>query len=367
MSQLDEDADRQGLPTQVRARRHRGADRQHATDLRPHHVGRGGTTSSRATSHGPSRSRAPRPPRRASVPRGQDRGRFLAYADAQTIADIVLELFGQANSASRNCARDGDHQSRPTDAAAEHRTLPVGTKSSSGQRAAEQLRHRAGGPDPRRRRLIDTAWDIPSREGNIFLYDSSTPAGEGQSLLATLLETGGGGNRPAGRTVERPPERCRRRDADIARIEVSRFEPSRGPLQDPGQLQLARRHDRADRQPSASGSGQRRTQVRQAIDVADILNTLSPEPAAAADIGEGLSGIDFESAAPARTDRGQQTRSGLPTRSDEATDEAAEVSALVGKSRVVPNPAELLRPRDPRDEDALLGIIEDLDRPAGRS
>jgi general secretion pathway protein D len=121
-----------------------------------------------------------------------------------------------------------------------------------------------------------------------------------------------------------------------------------------------------------------------AVELAEILNALLAQSGAAATIRapeEGLSGIDFNVASTNGTSNTNAFTSGnnnpaggvagagqiqFPWQSGRAAGEdAAEVSALVGKSRVVPNAGQnsLLVLAPPEIQQSLSQIIEDLDKP----
>ena len=314
----------------------------------------------------------------------------LAYADAQTIADIVLELFSPNPNASgsRTARTTRTTQTRGrTPAASQNQELPqVGTSEQLQVSVLPQTNSVTVRAEPEIlndiRFLIDTAWDIPpSREGNIFrLYDLRyTDPVKVKNLLATLLETGGGGNnRPSGRTGGNAAAS----GADAAVADIFRIEayPDSNRL-----IVISKTPDNFDwldgmieqiDQPLSVGLPVNvELKHASAIDVADILNTLLAQ-AGGGGRGirlpeEGLSGIDFASAGGGEgggTNDGQQSEEiTFPWQSGRGGqgDEAAEVSALVGKSRVVPNPGQnsLLVLATPEIQEALLGIIEDLDRP----
>jgi general secretion pathway protein D len=121
-----------------------------------------------------------------------------------------------------------------------------------------------------------------------------------------------------------------------------------------------------------------------AVELAEILNALLAQSGATATIRapeEGLSGIDFNVASTNGTSNTNAFTSGnnnpagggaaegqiqFPWQSGRAAGEdAAEVSALVGKSRVVPNAGQnsLLVLAPPEIQQSLSQIIEDLDKP----
>ncbi len=310
----------------------------------------------------------------------------LAYADAQTVSDIVLELF----SPSPNSGSSGRGNTRaPTSrnqrgAQQSQQDLPqVGTSDQLQVSVLPQTNAITVRAEPEIltdiRYLIETAWDIPpSREGNIFrLYDLkyTDPVKVKTLLVALLEEGGGGGGQPAGRGGGGGSAGADAAVADIFRIEAY---PDSNRL-----IVISKTPDNFDwldsmieeiDQPLSVGMPVNiELKHASAIEVADILNALL---AAAGGGGrgiqapdEGLTGIDFDSA-------GGGGDTGTNDTSEEITfpwqsgrgangDESAEVSALVGKSRVVPNPGQnsLLVLATPEIQDALLSIINDLDRP----
>ncbi|MEE2972023.1 MAG: secretin N-terminal domain-containing protein [Planctomycetota bacterium] len=314
----------------------------------------------------------------------------LAYADAQTIADIVLELFspnpnsgGSRTSNARNTATRGRPQPNQGNQA-----LPqVGTSDQLQVSVLPQTNSVTVRAEPEIltdiRFLIETAWDVPpSREGTIFrLYDLRyTDPVKVKNLLGTLLETGsgGGGGRPAGRGGGNAAAG----GADAAVADIFRIEayPDSNRLvvisKTPDNFEwLDSMIEQIDQPLSVGLPVNVELKHASAIDVADILNTLLAQ-AGGGGRGirlpeEGLSGINFADAG-----GGEGGTTGTTQENEEITfpwqsgrgnsgDEAAEVSALVGKSRVVPNPGQnsLLVLATPEIQDAVLGIIEDLDRP----
>ena len=311
----------------------------------------------------------------------------LAYADAQTIADIVLDLFSPNPNASGGSRTTRPTQSRGrTPSPQQNQELPqVGTSKQLQVSVLPQTNSVTVRAEPEIlgdiRFLIETAWDIPpSREGNIFrLYDLRyTDPVKVKNLLATLLETGGGGtNRPSGRGGGNAAAS----GADAAVADIFRIEayPDSNRL-----IVISKTPDNFDwldgmieqiDQPLSVGLPVNvELKHASAIDVADILNTLLAQ-AGGGGRGirlpeEGLTGIDFESAGGGDgggTNAPQGEEITFPWQSGRGGqgDEAAEVSALVGKSRVVPNPGQnsLLVLATPEIQEALLGIIDDLDRP----
>jgi type II secretion system protein D len=307
----------------------------------------------------------------------------LAYADAQTIADIVLELFSpNPNSSGRTQSRAPTSRNQRGGQASPQELPQVGTSEQLQVSVLPQTNAVTVRAEPEILTdigyLIKTAWDIPpSREGNIFrLYDLKyTDPVKVKTLLVALLEEGGGGSAPAGRGGGAGSAGADAAVADIFRIEAY---PDSNRLvvisKTPDNFDwLDSMIDDIDQPLSVGMPVNVELKHASAIEVADILNALL---GAAGGGGrgiqapdEGLTGINFESA-------GGGSDGGTDTAGDEITfpwqsgrgangDESAEVSALVGKSRVVPNPGQnsLLVLATPEIQDALLKIIQDLDRP----
>ena len=308
----------------------------------------------------------------------------LAYADAQTVADIVLELFSpNPNSGGgRTQSRAPTSRNQRGNQNSQQELPQVGTSDQLQVSVLPQTNAVTVRAEPEIltdiRFLIETAWDIPpSREGNIFrLYDLRyTDPVKVKTLLVALLEEGGGGSAPAGRGGGGGSAGADAAVADIFRIEAY---PDSNRLivisKTPDNFDwLDSMIDEIDQPLSVGMPVNVELKHASAIEVADILNALL---GAAGGGGrgiqapdEGLTGINFESA-------GGGTDGGTAAAGDEITfpwqsgrgangEEAAEVSALVGKSRVVPNPGQnsLLVLATPEIQDALLKIIGDLDRP----
>ncbi|MAH66453.1 MAG: hypothetical protein CMJ27_08700 [Phycisphaerae bacterium] len=311
----------------------------------------------------------------------------LAYADAQTLADIVLELFSPSpngGSNARGNSRAPTSRNQRGGQQSQQDLPQVGTSDQLQVSVLPQTNAVTVRAEPEIltdiRFLIETAWDIPpSREGNIFrLYDLkyTDPVKVKTLLVALLEEGGGGGGQPAGRGGGGGGSA----GADAAVADIFRIEayPDSNRLivisKTPDNFDwLDTMIDEIDQPLSVGMPTNIELKHASAIEVADILNALL---AAAGGGGrgiqapdEGLTGIDFDNA-------GGGGETGTNDTSEEITfpwqsgrgangEEAAEVSALVGKSRVVPNPGQnsLLVLATPEIQDALLTIINDLDRP----
>ena len=311
----------------------------------------------------------------------------LAYADASTIAEIIVELFSSTPGSSSSSSRRAPSQNnRNPRAQASQQALPqVGTSEQLQVSVLPQTNSVTVRAEPDIltdiRYLVENAWDIPpSEEGNIFrLYDLEyTDPLKVKNLLQALLETGssgGGGARGgAGRA------QAASGGADIAVADIFRIEayPDSNRLiiisKTPDNFEwLDRMIDQIDQPLSVGMPVNVELKHASAIEVADILNALlaqsggggrgiqAPE--------EGLGGINFETSG---TGDGAAAEAGteeitFPWQSGRGAgaEEAAEVSGLVGKSRVVPNPGQnsLLVLATPEIQSAVLEIISDLDRP----
>ena len=316
----------------------------------------------------------------------------LAYADAQTVADIVLELFsstpGSASSGSSSRRTPTQQRGSQRSGGSSNQAVPqVGVSEQLQVSVLPQINSVTVRAEPDIltdiRFLIDNAWDIPpSNEGDIFrLYDLQyTDPVKVKNLLSELLETGGGGGGGARGGAGRGGAASG--GADIAVADIFRIEayPDSNRLviisKTPDNFIWLDAMIAAIDKPLEVGMPKNiELKYASAIEVSDILNALlaqsggggrgiqAPE--------EGLGGINFESAG---TGTGDTATSGgateeitFPWQSGRGAnaEESAEVSGLVGKSRVVPNPGQnsLLVLATPEIQTAVLSIIEDLDRP----
>ena len=259
------------------------------------------------------------------------------------------------------------------------------------------------------RRLITTAWDVPiTKDGQPFrLYDLKyTDPIKVKDLLQALLESGGGGSsatrRPfsaaggAGGGANRTAGASRAgggggdSSADVAVSNVFRIEayPDSGRLlvvtKTPDNFVWLDKLIKDIDQPLQAGLPiSVELKHASAVQVAEILNALLAEAGSGSGIkapNEGLTGIDFQGAAAGDAGgTGQSTTiasngsaGGTATEikfpwqtARGAGDTATEVSALVGKTRVVPNAGQnsLLVLANPEIQQAMLDIIEKLDKP----
>lgn len=347
----------------------------------------------------------------------------LQFADASQVATFISDLFsarggtgGAGGSAGGAAARAGQQQRpgqaqpRPAGGAAGAGEL-VGTSeqllvsvipalNSITVRAEPTVMHEI-------ERLISTAWDVnPSSGGQIFKYYDLkyTDPLKVREVLSALLESGGGGSAGgrsgaggrgglgggvAGRMQTGGGGES---SADVAVANIFRIEayPDSNRL-----LVISKTPDNFEWLDKMINDLDQPLQVglpinvplkhANAVEMAEILNALLAPAGADARIRApetGLSGIDFVSAGGGTTNSGTggTTSGATGERSGESGEEISfpwqgsrgagdaeqsEVSAIVGKSRVVPNANQnsLLVLATPEIQDALLRIIHDLDVP----
>jgi len=264
------------------------------------------------------------------------------------------------------------------------------------------------------RRLITTAWDVPiTKDGQPFrLYDLKyTDPIKVKDLLQALLESGSGGggasatrrpfsaaggaaggaNRNAG--ASRAGGGGGDTGADVAVSNVFRIEayPDSGRLlvvtKTPDNFVWLDKLIKDIDQPLKAGLPiSVELKHASAVQVAEILNALLAEAGSGSGIkapNEGLTGIDFQGAAAGNAGGTGTTGQSTNTSSNGsagntgtdikfpwqtargAGDTATEVSALVGKTRVVPNAGQnsVLVLATPEIQQAMMDIIEKLDKP----
>lgn len=320
----------------------------------------------------------------------------LRYADAQTISTVIQDLFsasrstgGASGGAARNAQRGGNPRQPGQEA------VQVGTSESllvSVIPATNSITIRAE-PDIMKdiRGLIMDVWDIdPQRDGSLFRtyqLKYSDPL-KVQAILQDLLGTGGGtssaggGNRQAGggrvAGAQGGDTGATAAVEDIFQIEAY---PDSNRLvilsKTPDNfVWLDRMVEELD-QPLIAGAPQIvELKYASAIEVSEIVNAILAPPGAQAEISapeEGLSGINFETAGTGSGDSAgaagaanSAIRFPWQQRAQGANqDPQAEVSALVGKSRIVPNATQnsLLVLAPPEISNALVDVIKGLDRP----
>lgn len=264
------------------------------------------------------------------------------------------------------------------------------------------------------RRLITTAWDVPiTKDGQPFrLYDLKyTDPIKVKDMLQALLESGGGGSsttrRPfsgaagaAGGANRNNAGGARQgagggdsTGADVAVSNVFRIEayPDSGRLlvvtKTPDNFVWLDKLIQDIDQPLQAGLPiSVELKHANAVQVAEILNALLAEAGSGTGIkapNEGLTGIDFSGAAGGTTTGSSSTSQPTGVTSNGSTsgtsneikfpwqsargagDTATEVSALVGKTRVVPNAGQnsVLVLAAPEIQQAMMDIIEKLDKP----
>jgi type II secretion system protein D len=331
----------------------------------------------------------------------------LQYQDAGIIADNIRELFeGIGSSSPSRTARPGQQarggQVRPQPGGAQQTVPQVGTSDQLVVAVLPSLNSITVRAEPNVlseiRRLILTAWDLPpNAEGNIFrTYDLLyTDPIKIRDTLAALLETGGG-SRAGARAAAggRAPQIAGGGEAGavVAVSNVFRIEayPDSNRLvvisKTPQNFKWLDQMVQALDQPLQVGLPVNvPLKYASAIEVSDILNVLLaegggqgtglPRPA------EGLTGIDFGTAGggTSGTTGGDRSAAGgagniageirFPwqsgARASGAQATQSPESALIGKTRVVPNATQnsLLILAPPEIQNAMVKIIEDLDRP----
>ena len=350
----------------------------------------------------------------------------LKYADATQISTLIQELFtaktvGGSAGGAQQPGQQGQPQ-RPGQPAQTRRAGATGGGEGLIPGTSEQLvvtvlptmNSLTIRAEPEIlveiRRLITTAWDVPiTKDGQPFrLYDLKyTDPIKVKDLLQALLESGGGGSsatrRPfsaaggASGGANRNTGTNRTAGggggdsaADVAVSNVFRIEayPDSGRLlvvtKTPDNFVWLDKLIRDIDQPLQAGLPiSVELKHASAVQVAEILNALLAEAGSGSGIkapNEGLTGIDFQGAASGDAGgTGQSTNldsngsSGgtaseikFPWQTARGNgDTATEVSALVGKTRVVPNAGQnsLLVLANPEIQQAMLDIIEKLDKP----
>ena len=315
----------------------------------------------------------------------------LAYADAQTIADNIRELFEPSSSSGSRGAstrQQTAQRGRPGSPQQNAGEVPqVGTSEQLVVTVLPQNNAITVRAEPEVmesiKRLISTAWDVPpTRDGQIFrLYDLKyTDPLKVKEVLGALLESGSVARRPAS-AGGRAPTGGQSGGADVAVANIFRIEayPDSNRL-----VVISRTPDNFEwldslieqiDQPLTVGLPVNvELKHANAVDIAEILNALLQQAGGGATLRapeEGLSGIDFASAgggeggAAGATENNQAQEIRFPWQQARAGTDATEVSAIIGKSRVVPNAGQnsLLVLATPEIQEALLEIIAELDRP----
>jgi general secretion pathway protein D len=319
----------------------------------------------------------------------------LKYADANTVAGLIETLFAPSGGATTSTASRSNSQQQQRgrsqqQSRAAQNVPEVGTSQQLTVTVLEPTNSITVRAEPdiisEISVLLETAWDVaPSREGEIFrIYDLKyTDPLKVKELLAALLESGGGGSAGGARGAQRTQRtnNAGGSGADAAVANIFRIEAypdsnrliviSKSPSNFEWLDQMIMKID----EPLTVGMPVNiELKHASAIEVAEILNALLASAGSSSSISapeEGLSGVDFgvasgESSGSNGGGGGEQEIT-FPWQSNRTASggEAAEVSAIVGKARVVPNSAQnsLLVLATPEIQDAVLEIIEELDRP----
>ena len=330
----------------------------------------------------------------------------LQYADASVIADAITTIF----TGSRSSA-GGAGQPRQPRAQRPGQPAQPGQPGGGGGEVADLVVTVLPATNSitvrsdqdtlvRIRELISRSWDIPpTRHGSIFkAYDLVyTDPIKVRTLLQELLQSGSGG----GRTGRGGAPRLAggggaaggggESSADVAVANIFKIEayPDSNRLvvvtKTPDNFEWLDVLVAEIDQPLEVGLP--RTvplKYASAIELAEIINALLAQSGAGTGITapeEGLSGLDFASSGTqSQQSNGLtgQTTGGAPSggvsrqtiefpwqQARGGEEEQNEVSALVGKSRVVPNAGQnsLLVLAAPEIQQAILDMIDDLDRP----
>jgi general secretion pathway protein D len=343
----------------------------------------------------------------------------LNYQDAQTIANIVTELFSARTSGSgggggaQRAPAGGQQQQQgraPRAPGAAGGDLLVGTSEQlivTVLAATNSMTIRAEPAIMKEIESLISVLDSPSSgsaDGIFRLYDLKfTDPIKVQAVLQSLLEGGGGARRTGGagggarggtgaaRVAGLGGGAGGEAGADVAIANIFRIEayPDSNRLiivsKTPDNFRwLDALIEQIDQPLEAGMPLNIPLKHASAVELAEILNALLAQSGATATIRapeEGLSGIDFNVASTNGTSNTNAFTSGnnnpagggaaegqiqFPWQSGRAAGEdAAEVSALVGKSRVVPNAGQnsLLVLAPPEIQQSLSQIIEDLDKP----
>jgi general secretion pathway protein D len=326
----------------------------------------------------------------------------IKYQDADTIAQNIRDLFegGGAGGGGRstgaratNRAQQRPGQPVPVQQAGGGGAPPVGTSEQLVVTTIPSLNSLTIRAEPQImrdiRRLIETAWDLqPTSGGSIFrTYDLKyTDPLKVRELLDALLAGGSGGSRTTRAAAGgRAPQGGGGGDAgaDVAVANIFKIEA----YPDSNRLVVISKApdnfkwldaiiDEIDQPLQVGLPVNVQLKHASAIEVAEILNALLAQSGAGSGVRtpeQGLSGIDF-SAGSSGTGASTPTE-GSVAQGEEirfpwqqgrtGTEEQTEVSALVGKSRVVPNAGQnsLLILAPPEIQTAVLDIVEELDRP----
>ena len=337
----------------------------------------------------------------------------LKYQDAQTISSIITDLFsarppsGGASSARAGTPQQqGQNRARtPGQAGGGGGGELVGTSEQlvvTTLPATNSMTIRAEPTIMKEIESLIAVLDAPSSkdgEGIFRLYDLQyTDPLKVQAVLQSLLEGGGGARRTGGGAARGNTGAARvqgaggggEAGADVAIANIFRIEayPDSNRLivvsKTPDNFKWLDALIAQIDQPLEAGLPKNiPLKHASAVELAEILNALLAQSGQSATIRapeEGLSGIDFNVAQSNGTNNTDAFTSGnnnpgggggagelqFPWQSGRAAgEEAAEVSALVGKSRVVPNAGQnsLLILAPPEIQESLAKIVTDLDKP----
>jgi len=325
----------------------------------------------------------------------------LQYADAQTIATAITDIFSNTRP-SGGGARAGAAQRTPGRGGAPNQPNAGGEQIAGTTDnllltvlpATNSITIRAE-PDILKSigDLIGDVWDVnPQAGGSLFrVYDLAyTDPLKMETLLESLLENGGGsagGGRTGGAQVRLGGNLGGGGDsgATVAVSNIFKIDayPDSNRLviisKTPDNFIWLDQMVKLLDQPLKVGIPTNvPLKYANSVKMAEILNALLAQAGSGAEITRedtGLSGINFESAGGGTSETsgatggqtGGQNTVQFPWQSGRGAggDEQAEVSALVGKSRVVPNEVQnsLLVLAPPEIQQALMNIITDLDKP----
>ena len=331
----------------------------------------------------------------------------LQYADASVIADAITTIFTGSRSSAGGAGRPQQQRQRPGQQAQPGQpggggggevadlvvTVLPATNSITVRSDQDTL--------VRIRELISRSWDIPpTRHGSIFkAYDLVyTDPIKVRALLQELLQSGGGGGRSGRGSAPRLAGGGGvgggggESSADVAVANIFKIEayPDSNRLvvvtKTPDNFEWLDVLVAEIDQPLEVGLP--RTvplKYASAIELAEIINALLAQSGAGTGITapeQGLSGLDFaasgtqsqqSNALTGTTTGGGAAGGGVARQTIEfpwqqargGEEEQNEVSALVGKSRVVPNAGQnsLLVLAAPEIQQAILDMIDELDRP----
>lgn len=324
----------------------------------------------------------------------------LEFTDAALVADNISTLFGSGR-ATGGSSRGGNQQQRGNRGQPQQggsgEAPPAGTSEQlvvTVQPASNSITVRAE-PDimEQIRALVRSEWDIPINiDGDPFrVYDLKyTDPLKVRDVLSALLEAGGGGSSRSNRggsnrVVIQGGGGGDSASADAAVANIFRIEayPDSNRLivvtKTPDNFKWLDDVVQKLDQPLEVGlPSSVPLKYQNCVEMAEMLNALLADSGSEASIArpeEGLGGIDFEAAG-----GGTGDTSGGTAPEDRATvemtfpwqsgrgagaEERSEVSALVGKARVVPNATQnsLLILAPPEIEQAIKSVIEDMDRP----